>query len=92
MCAETLECPREVGLGGDAKRATGGNDAEQNACTVSAFGAAGKEHVEPEFGDILKVTLSWRVIDRDQRIVDEAEERLAVIDVVVDRRRQRLGR
>jgi hypothetical protein len=58
---------------------------------VSAFSTAGEEHVESELGDVLELSFSWRVVDGYQWIIHEAEERFAVIDVVVDGRRQRLG-
>jgi hypothetical protein len=59
---------------------------------VSAFGASGEEHVEAELGDVLKLALRGRVVDGHEWVVDESEERRAVILVVGNRRRQRLGR
>src|SRR6185312_13629015 len=44
-----------------------------------------------ELGDVLELALGGRVVDGHQRIVDEAEEGSLVVEVVVDRRRQRLG-
>ena len=77
MGAEPLEGPGQVGLRRDAQGTAGSDDPEQNAGTVSAFSAAGEEHVESELGDILEVALGGRVVDGDERIIDEAEERLA---------------
>lgn len=76
---------------GDALGAAAGDDAEQDALAVSALGAAGEEHVETELRDVLKLALGRRVVDRDLGVVDEAEEGVAVIVVVANRRRQRLG-
>ena len=59
----------------NALSATSGDDAEQNAGPVRALGAAGEEHVEAELGDVLEQALGGRVVDRDARGVDEAEER-----------------
>src|SRR5688572_24514635 len=92
MGPEALEGPRQVGLCRDALSAAGGDDAEEHASAVSAFRAAGEEHVEAELGDVLELAFSGRVIDRDERIVDETEERVVVVLVVPNRRRQRLGR
>jgi hypothetical protein len=89
---EPLQSPGEPGLSWDAQRAASGDDPEQNAGAVSTFGAAGEEHVEVELGDVLELALGGRVVERYERVVDESEERVAVILVVSDRRRQRLGR
>lgn len=50
---------------------------------MSALSATGEEHVESELGDILEVALGGRVVDGDERLIEEAEERVAVILVVV---------
>ena len=90
--AEALEGPSEVRLRGDAQCAAGGDDAEQDAGTVSALGAAGEEHVESQLGHVLELALGGRVVDGDERVVDEAEQRVSMILVVGGCRRQRLGR
>ena len=82
MSSEALERPRQVSLGWDSDGATSRDDAEQDRGSVCSLSAASEEHVESELGDVLKLPLRWRVVDRDQRIVDEAEERLAVIPVI----------
>src|SRR5690606_22452461 len=66
--AEAFEGPGKVGLGGDALSAAGGDDAEQGAGTVSAFSAAGAEHVEAELGDVLELALGGGVVDGDQGV------------------------
>jgi hypothetical protein len=38
------------------------------------------------------IALGGRVVDGDQRVVDQTEERVPVVLVVPNRRRQRLGR
>ncbi len=89
--AESFEGPGEVSLGRDAERAAGGDDAEEHTSAMRPFGAAGEEHVETELGDVLELALGRRVVYWDEGIVDEAKERSLVIEVVVDRRRERLG-
>jgi hypothetical protein len=74
--AEALEGPGQVGLNGDADRATGRDDAEQDAGAVGALGAAGEEHVEAELGDGLELALGGRVVDRDVGIVEEPDVEL----------------
>jgi len=46
---------------------------------VGTLCAAGEEHVEAELGDVMKLALRRRVVDRRDRIFDETEERVAVI-------------
>ncbi|GAB4111707.1 MAG: hypothetical protein OHK0013_47830 [Sandaracinaceae bacterium] len=48
MRAEAVEGPSKVGVRGHADRATRRNDAEQDARSVRALGAAGEERLEPE--------------------------------------------
>jgi hypothetical protein len=59
---------------------------------VSTFCAAGEEHLEAELGDVLNLALRGPVVDGHERVVEESKERRAVILVVGNRRRQRLGR
>ncbi len=92
MGSESLERPREVALDGDALGAARGDDAEQDAGAVRALRASRKEHVEAQLGDVLELALGRRVVDGDLGVVDETEEGVAVIVVVANRRRQRLGR
>ena len=92
VCPETLEGPREVRLGGDTLSTAGVDDAEEHACAVRAFGAAGEEHVETQLRDVLEFALGGRVVNGDHGVVDEAEERVAVVLLVANRRLQRLGR
>lgn len=56
-------------------------------CTFSAA----EEHVEAKLGDVLELALSRRVVERHERIVDESEERVAVILIVSNRRRCEVG-
>jgi DNA replication protein DnaC len=72
MRAESVEGPGEVGLHGDAERATRRDDAEEDARAMRALGAAGEEHVEPELREGLELALRGRVVDRDRGVVDES--------------------
>ena len=91
MSPEALEGPGEVGLYGHALGATGGDNPEQDARAVRAFGASGEEHVQSELGDVLELALGRRIVDRDVGVVDEAKERGAVIFVIPNSHRQRFG-
>jgi hypothetical protein len=44
----------------DSQSAAGGDDTEQDAGAVSAFDAAGEEHVESKLRDVLELALSGR--------------------------------
>jgi len=92
MGAKAFESPSEISLGGHTQCTAGGDDSEQDAGAVSAFGAAGEEHVKAELSDVLELALGGRVVDGHERIVDEAEERSAVVLVVGNPGRLRLGR
>ena len=92
MGAKPFEGPDEIGLGWHAQCTAGSDDAEQDAGAVRAFCAAGEEHVQAELGDVLEFSLGGRVVNGHEWVVDEAKERYAVILIVGNRRRQRLGR
>ena len=83
MGAESVECPGEIGLDGNAACAACGDDAEKNARAVCALGAAGEENVEPELGDVLELALGGGVVDRDVGVINEAKERVAVSNVAL---------
>jgi hypothetical protein len=59
---------------------------------VGALGAAREEHVEAQLGDIVELALGGGVVDRHGRVLDEAEEGVAVIPVVAHGQREGLGR
>lgn len=61
MSPEALECPCEVSLGWDSDRATSRDDAEQDRGSVCSLSAASEEHVESGLGDVLKLSLRWRL-------------------------------
>ena len=77
MRAESVERPREVGLDRDADCAACRDDAEEDAGAMGALCAAGKEHVEAEPGDVLKLALGRVVVDGHLGVADEAEQRTA---------------
>jgi hypothetical protein len=66
----------------------GGDDAEEHARAVRAFGAGGDEHPGAQPGDVLELALGGRIVDWEDGGVDEAEERVAVVLVAVEATRQ----
>src|SRR5687768_16592642 len=71
---EPLKRPRQVRLDGDALCAARGDDAEQDARAVRAFGAPREEHVEAQLGDVLELAFGGRVVDGDGGVIDESEQ------------------
>ena len=61
MSSEALERPRQVSLGWDSDGATSRDDAEQDRGSVCSLSAASEEHVESGLGDVLKLSLRWRL-------------------------------
>jgi hypothetical protein len=52
---------------------------------VSAFSAARKQHVQAHLGDVLELALGGRIVDGGLGVIEEPEERVAVVDVVANR-------
>jgi hypothetical protein len=65
MGAEPHDGPRHVSQRRDAEGSTCGRDTEQHARAVGAFGAAGKQRVYAEHGDVLELALGGRAVDGD---------------------------
>lgn len=86
MGSQAIEDPGEIGLDRHPDRPARRNDPQEDAGSVGPLGASSEEHVEAELGDLLELAFGGSVVDRELRIVDEAEECVAVIVVVANRR------